>query len=144
MVLFIKILTIIAIGWCIGFTNAMLTRWLDSALDYGKVFGKFRYDLVRRYAEAAGIVIQFDEMAKTAMLQPVFSDRLNGLNEVYWQVAKFAPGVQKFICRPCMSVWIFLATIIPYGFAMLDNGLCFLMLPIYIVAFSCNEWYINK
>jgi hypothetical protein len=144
MVLFIKILTVIAIGWGIGFSNAMMTRWLDTALDFGKVFGNTRYLIVRRYAEKSGILTNFDELVRTAMLQPNFSDRLNGMNDVYWQVAKFAPEIQKFICRPCMSVWVFLITAIPYGFAMLESGLCFLMLPIYIVAFSCNEWYINK
>jgi hypothetical protein len=144
MVLFLKILTVITIGWAIGFSNAMLTRWLDSALDYGKVFGIVRFKIVRGHAEKVNLKENFDELAKTAMLSPSFSDRLNNMNEVYWQIAKFAPGVQKFICKPCMSVWVFIPVAFVAGIGLLANDLHANMIYIYILAFAFNEYYIQK
>ena len=140
----LSILTVFLIAWGIGFVNAMMSNWLDSALDYGKIFGDIRFKIVERYAIKADKSQTFKELTDAVKLKPSFSDRLNDMNTVYWQIAKFEKGVQRFICKTCMATNLLLLSFIPYGYILLDFDFHRSLLFIFMLSFSFNEYYINK
>lgn len=134
----------VSVSALIGFSNAMITTWLDAAMDFGKIFGNLRFKIVGKFAKKADKESIFLELAGRAKEEPSFSDRLNGMDQVYWQIAKYQPNVQKFICKPCMSTNLLLLSAIPYGILLFEFYLIKEILFILFFAFAFNQYFINK
>lgn len=123
-------LTLLLYWLIIGAISYGVVLFLDNAMDYGHIFGEIRAALVKRCDDihsfredpnGGKIPITFRERFKEIRLEPDFHERLQMMDNLYWQAAAIRGWKALLLCKRCMSVYA--AT---FAFAItLDTGLSF-------------------
>lgn len=91
----------------IGFISYYFAIGLDSMMDWGSIFGKFRYNKFRKYAHA-----HKDLIAKSILVHSMEANegefkvvtRANYMNSLYWELVSFEPKFKLWVCVECMSI----------------------------------------
>ena len=105
MILFL----IYAFAVVIGFISYYFAIGLDSMMDWGSIFGKFRYRKFLKYA-----LTHKDLISKSALVHSMDANegefkvttRANYMNAIYWELVSWEPKFKLWVCVECMSVRI--------------------------------------
>jgi hypothetical protein len=78
-----------------------LSVFLDGTMDYGHMFGKVRFNLLYKSASTK------DKRALLlAKKETDFAERLQMIDNIYWNIATYKPYLILFLCRKCVATWI--------------------------------------
>ena len=120
----------------IGFISYYFAIGLDSMMDWGSIFGKFRYRKFIKYAlthkdliTKSTLVYSMDALEGEAKV----TTRANYMDSLYWELVSFEPKFKLWVCVECMSVRLatylnFFMIIFIYLFVS-NNLFIFLNLP---------------
>lgn len=129
-----------------AFIVALIAKWADSMLDYGKLLGSIRYKIALRHAERVNKKEWFlTEAGKAKKMD--FAGRLDAMNTLYWQTAKDSFWLTGWICINCMGSRI--VSLIAWGILLfqLSENFAFesLILPaaIAVIGGALTEFFIN-
>lgn len=106
---FLFVVAFVGCSALFGFCTKQLALFLDSTLDYGKIFGLVRFKIVRSYAKRNGMIKEFDKESEGLLKNGNLETLLQGHNNLYWKVAEKDHSLQKWICVKCFSVRFFIA-----------------------------------
>lgn len=128
-----------------GFMSAQIAIALDFAMDYGHYFDWVRIYKVRKSAKLTEQLETFEtEFEKRSKVQD-FSDRINAMDQLYWQIAMRSKDLTLWLCHKCMShrinALITIVFIASYSFLYEFN---IALLGFYLISFSFNQIFINK
>lgn len=138
------ILIIIGTGIFIGFTGYYFCRGLDSWMDYGSIFYKFR---LNKFHKLCSEFEHYDLKEQAYGLEAVisedgenFSAHVEYMNKLFWELADRVHSFKLWICVDCMSVryvlYVSILAAITLSFYY-GSALYLLSLPlIFIIAIS--------
>lgn len=94
----------------IGFISYYFAVGLDSMMDWGSIFYKYRYNKFLKYAKDNNN----DLITKSALVHTMeakegelkLRTRIDYMAGLYWELATYVPKFKLYICPECMSVRI--------------------------------------
>ena len=94
----------------IGFISYYFAVGLDSMMDWGSIFYKYRYNKFLKYAKDNNK----DLITKSALVHTMeakegelkLRTRIDYMAGLYWELAAYVPKFKLYICTQCMSIRI--------------------------------------
>ena len=96
----ISIIVAFSVSVFVGYMSALITRFLDSLLDYGMLLGRLRYALARYYARDDHDLQC--ELTDAALIDD-FAERMDAVNTVYWKIAARRFWFTGWVCIKCFA-----------------------------------------
>jgi hypothetical protein len=120
----------------IGFISYYFAIGLDSMMDWGSIFGKFRYKKFLKYA-----ITHKELITKSTLVHSMDANdgeakvvtRANFMNALYWELVSWEPKFKLWVCVECMSVrlatYLNLLMILSIYLFLSNNLFIFLNIP---------------
>ena len=110
-------LWIILIGLFLGAVAAFWAVLLDDWMDYGEIFGIFRYKRLLKSLKKHGFNI---DKTINPIMDMDYVDRQVAIRELIMTIAKYDFWITAWICRSCMSARFVILFLIPVVIYMLN------------------------